>query len=189
VRVFLNGKSHIEGHLDGGYIIDQWKVLEIRPFISFDYLFLHENAFKEKGARSLNLEVRKSDSTMLRSEAGVNLARCFRIKYGVWIPQARFSVMRENRFSGKYYRSNFVDQPSSFVVKGLYPNRTLYSPGAGLTGAFYDDRISVSFYYDGEFGDGYSDQTGTVEFSWVFGRINAKASASPSKRKFYKSFW
>jgi fibronectin-binding autotransporter adhesin len=159
---------NLDGHADAGYIIDQWEVVEIRPFVSFDYLFLHEDGFKERGAKSINLQVRHSDSTMLRSEAGINLSRCFRVTEGVWVPEVRFSVIRENRFHGKHYRSNFVCQPGSFVVKGLYPDRTLYSPGAGLTGAFYYEKLSASLYYDGEFGDGYDDQTVTAEFSWKF---------------------
>jgi fibronectin-binding autotransporter adhesin len=159
---------NIEGHIDGGFIIDQWKVLEIRPFLSFDYQFLHEDGFKEKGAQSINLKVRASDASMLRSEAGINLSRCFRVSHGKWIPQVRFSAVRENRFSGRSYRSNFVGQPGSFVVRGLYPTRTLFSPGAGLTGTFFDEELSLSLYYDGEFGDGYSDQTGRAEFSFLF---------------------
>jgi autotransporter-associated beta strand protein len=159
---------NLDGHAGAGVIIDQWDVVEIRPFVCFDYLFLHENGFTEHGAKSLNLHVRHSDSTMLRSEAGINLARCFRIKHGVWIPEVRFSVIRENRFHGNHYRSNFIDEPGSFVVTGLSPDRTLYSPGAGLTGAFYDGRLSMSVYYDGAFGDGYNDQTGIGQLSWMF---------------------
>ncbi len=159
---------NVDGHAGAGVIIDQWKALEIRPFISFDYLFLHEDGFKESGAKSLNLEVRHSDYSMLRSEAGINLARCFRGKHGLVIPEVGFSVIRENRFSGRHYRSNLVGEPGSFVVSGLYPDRTLYHPAAGLTGAFCDDRLAFSVYYDGEFGHHYSDNAGTAELSWRF---------------------
>jgi outer membrane autotransporter protein len=159
---------NVDGHAGAGVIIDQWKALEIRPFISFDYLFLHEDGFKESGAKSLTLQVRHSDYSMLRSEAGVNFARCFRGNRGVLVPEVGFSVIRENRFSGRHYRSNLVGEPGSFVVSGLYPDRTLYHPAAGLTGAFCDDRLAFSLYYDGEFGHHYSDNAGTAELSWKF---------------------
>ena len=172
---FINRKAHtrhhgwdLDAHLDGGGIIDQWKFMEIRPFISFDYLLIHEDGFHEHGADSLNLHVQKTTDTMLRSEAGINLSRCFRIKHGYWIPEVRFSVVRENRFNGHTYRSNFQQQPGSFFVKALYPTRTLFSPGAGITWGFFEDKMNLSFYYDGEFGDGFKHQTGNVEFSWEF---------------------
>ena len=159
---------NVDGHVEGGVIIDQWKVVEIRPFLSFDWLWLREDGFKEHGAHSLNLKVQHADYSMLRSEGGVNLARCFRGKHGVWIPELSFRVIRENRFYGEHYHARFVGQSPTFVVKGLNPDRTLYSPGAGLTGTFCKDRLSAALYYDGEFGDGYSDQMGSFEFSWLF---------------------
>lgn len=171
----INRRAHtdhngwnLDWHMDGGFIIDQWKVVEFRPFISLDFSYMHEDSFTEHGAKSLNLNVRHSTYTMLRSEGGLTMARCFKAKHSVWIPELRFSVIRENRFNGKHFRASFVDQDGSFRGSGLYPNRTLYSPGAGLTSAFYDGRLSASIYYDGEFGDRYLDHMGSLEFSWLF---------------------
>jgi outer membrane autotransporter protein len=164
-----HGGWDIDGHVDGGLIIDQWKQLEFRPFFAFDCLFLHENAFREKGANSLNLAVRASNNTMLRSEVGVNFSRCFTTNHGKWIPQARASVVDETFFSnGEFYRSSFVGQPGSFTVKNPTPNRILFSPGAGISGAFYDDRMLMSFDYNGEFGSRYTNQVVKTEFSWMF---------------------
>ena len=43
----------------------------ISPYISGDYIYLHENAFTEHGAQSLDLHVHKNNSSYLRGEAGL----------------------------------------------------------------------------------------------------------------------
>jgi len=159
----------IDGHIDGGYVIDQWKKMEIRPFFAFDYLFLHENRYQEHGAHSLNLQVQGTNNTLLRSEAGLNVSRCFTQSYGKWIPQLRASAVWESFCSNAdSYRFSFANQPGSLVVKNPNPNRTCFSPGAGVAGVFFQDRMLLSLDYNGEFGDGYQNQVGKAEFSWMF---------------------
>ncbi|HEV7736839.1 MAG TPA: autotransporter-associated beta strand repeat-containing protein, partial [Chlamydiales bacterium] len=163
-----HGGWNADLHLDGGVIIDPWQVIEIRPFFALDGLMVHESSFQETGAQSLNLHVDKSNNRMLRSEAGINLSKCLRTRYVKLIPEVGASVVWETFGSGDTYRSNLVGEPGSFVVKNPNPNRTLFSPGAGLRGVFYKDRGSFSFDYNGEFGYHYHNQVGKVELSWTF---------------------
>jgi len=164
-----HGGWNFDAHVDGGYIIDQWRAVEIRPFFAFDCLLVHESAFREHGADGLNLRMQATNNTLLRSEAGMNLSHCFRVTHGKWIPQIRASAVWENFSSnGNYYRAHFVGQPGAFTAKNRNPNRTLFSPGAGVTGVFYDDTLLFSFDYLGEFAQSYHNQVGKIEFSWLF---------------------
>ena len=172
-----HGGWDLDGHVDGGFIIDRWKWLEIRPFFAVDCLFVHENGFQESGADSLDLKVRETNNMLVRSEAGFNFSYCFRTNHGKWIPEARFSAVHEafNIYgdssvgsNGDSYEASLAGEPGSFVVKSANTNRTLLSPGAGVTGAFYDDTMLFSLDYFGEYSGNYSNQVLKGEFSWMF---------------------
>ncbi len=158
----------LDGHVAAGVILGHNKSVFVAPFISVDYLYVNEDGFKESGAKSLNLKVRQTSDKMLRSEAGINLTKCYKIRYGTLVPEIRMSAVRESRFSGRHYRSKLVGEPGSFVVSGIYPSRTLFSPGAGISGIFFEDKMTVSLLYDGEYGERYNDQVARAEFAWEF---------------------
>ena len=50
--------------------------ISFSPFVSIDYLFLHENDFKEHGANSLNLFVKSKNSALLSSQLGIDFWYC-----------------------------------------------------------------------------------------------------------------
>jgi hypothetical protein len=70
--------------------------------------------------------------------------------------------------NGDSYKSSFVGELGSFVVKNPNTNRTLFSPGAGVTGVFFEDKMLLSLDYIGEYSGNYSNQVCKAEFSWMF---------------------
>jgi len=170
-----HGGWDLDGHMDGGFIIGT--TTEIRPFFAVDYLYVHENGFQESGADSLNLSVSATNNMLLRSEAGFNFSRCFRVSHGKWIPQVRLSAVHEAfnlngdsslGSNGDSYQSHFSGESGSFTVKNQNTNRTLFSPGVGISGVFFDDTMLFSLDYFGEFSGNYSNQVVKGEFSWLF---------------------
>lgn len=156
-----------EGNLEfGGYFTELG--VEIRPFYSFDYLELHEDAFTERGAQSLDLTARSRSSTLFRNEVGVGLAHCFRFTGWRIIPDLKFSWIRENRFYGRHYRVEFSGTDHFFTVSGMKPNRSFFSPAAGLTSYLLDDRLSIALLYEGEFSKSFRDQNGNIRAGYSF---------------------
>jgi len=170
-----HGGWDFDGHMDGGFIIGT--TTEIRPFFAVDYLYIHENSFRENGADSLNLSVSETNNMLLRSEAGFNFSHCFRVSHGKWIPQVRLSAVHETfnlnsdsslGSNGDSYQSHFRGESGSFTVKNQNTNRTLFSPGVGISGVFFEDTMLFSLDYFGEFSGDYSNQVVKGEFSWLF---------------------
>ena len=164
-----HGGWDLDGHIDGGFIIGT--TAEIRPFFAVDYLYVHENGFQESGADSLNLSISATNNTLLRSEGGFNFSRCFRVSHGKWIPQVRLSAVYEAfnlKSNGASYQSHFMGESGSFTVKNQNTNRTLFSPGVGISGVFFEDTMLFSLDYFGEFSRNYSNQVVKGEFSWLF---------------------
>lgn len=146
-----NGAS-VESHLDFGFNSPRKNQFQITPYGQLDHIYIHQQKYKEHSAKSLNLQVSKYDATMLRSELGLQTRYC--IKFGEHTsvyPTLKASWVRETRFNGDKLRSRLVSVPSSFSVHGTYPSRSLFAPGAAVTGSFLDGRLDVSFTYEGEF--------------------------------------
>lgn len=154
-------------HLNTGFIY-KLSLFEIRPFISGDYLYLKEDAFKEKGADSLNLEVRKSEHNVYRAEVGLNFGDCSIYCRNKIMLDLKLSYIKEIRTKGKFLTSNLVNQPNSFDVKMLKPNRNIVSPGASVTTHFCCDRGTFAIRYDGEFSKKYRNNLVNLELGWQF---------------------
>jgi outer membrane autotransporter protein len=153
-----HGGSQLAYHLDTGINLGL-KGFTIRPFDAFDAIYGWENAFTESGADALDLSVRKSRSTFLRNELGLSFCSCLCYAHVQWMLAPKISWVREVRTKGSTYTAAFVDTDVPFSVTGIFPDRSLVSPGMSLTGRVLSDRLTFSLYYNGEFRGGYSDHS------------------------------
>lgn len=162
-----HGGSQLLSHLDTGLNFGV-KGISIRPFDSFDYICQRESGFKETGASVYNLKVKKTNAIMLRNELGLQLASCFCLENSRWTLSPKISWVREVRVEGSSYTAEFAGTDVPFSVTGYFPNRSLISPGVMLTGAMWKDRLTLDLYYNGEFGQQYSDHNygGQIRFGF-----------------------
>jgi outer membrane autotransporter protein len=138
------------------------------PFASLHYCFVHQNHFDEKGADGLNLKVEETNANLLRSECGLKVSYCHRINDYEWVPHLAACVIQENRFKGKYYRTEFLQNPGVFfTVKGIRPNRTLFSSSADIV-LKKGERLSWSLEYDGEFGRKFQNNRIDLSMNYSF---------------------
>lgn len=155
-------------YLSMGGLFQLGKNYSLNPFISADYVYLHQNGFKEHGANSLNLRVKSSNSDYLRGEAGLNFNGCINREWGKWVPNLKFGVIREWRFKGQHYETEITGAGCTFTVSGLNPDRTLFAPGFSLTTLLCHEQLSLSIAYDGEFGKHFWDQNVNLQLGYSF---------------------
>jgi autotransporter-associated beta strand protein len=151
-----HGGSQILSHLDAG-INCGVRGVSIRPFNAFDYISQTEEGFTEEGADALSLYVHGTNAIMLRNELGLQLASCFCFNSSKWTVSPKISWVREVRVKGSEYTANFLNTDVPFTVTGYFPDRSLVSPGIMVTGVMWNDRLSLDLYYNGEFGQKYTD--------------------------------
>jgi uncharacterized protein with beta-barrel porin domain len=141
----------------------------LSPYGSADYVFLHEAAFREHGANSLDLFVGANNSSYLRGEAGFAANGCFKTDHGKWIPNIKLGVVQEWRFLSRQYKTEIIGAGCTFKVTGLRPtNRTLFAPGVSLTALLLDERLGLSIAYDGEFGRRFVDNNINLQMNYSF---------------------
>ena len=162
-----HGGSQLLSHLDTGLNFGI-PGFTIRPFDAFDYVTQTENGYTETGAGVYNLNTDKVNSIMLRNELGLQFAGCLCFSTSKWTISPKISWVREVRIKGATYKSEFVNTDVPFVVTGYFPDRSLVSPGVMVSGLMLKDLLALDLYYNGEFGNKYSDHNygGQIRFGF-----------------------
>jgi fibronectin-binding autotransporter adhesin len=153
-----HGGKQLLAHADLG---GNWGVsgFSLRPFDAVDYIIQEEDSFTESQAGDVSLSVKRSTASMLRNELGMNFAKCFGVDCGRWIVDLKLSWIREIRFDGAKYTSQFINTGVYFTTQGYFPTRNLLGAGALIGGMFFDNKLTVDIYYNGEFGSKFYDQS------------------------------
>jgi uncharacterized protein with beta-barrel porin domain len=161
------GSAGLLSHLDTGLNLGN-NAFTVRPFDSFDYFVQTEGSYREHGAGIFDLEVNSSNSIFLRNELGLQFAGCFCLGSSNWTLSPKLSWVREVRIKGSHATAQFVNTDAPFLVTGYFPDRSLISPGVMVSGAFWKDLLTFNLYYNGEFGDQYSDHNfgGEIRFGF-----------------------
>jgi outer membrane autotransporter protein len=161
-----NSTGEFDGHLELGFL---WNpgCSQFRPYGSLDYVYLHEDGYREKGAESLNFVVRVRNSKLLREELGLSFSFWQNGQSHSWSQEIKLGYVSEERFRGEETQLRFVDSPDNFEVAGFSPNRNLFAPNATLS-IHWLNGFSISGSYSGEFGKKWSNQTAYLKLLLEF---------------------
>ena len=160
-------KSHHQGyqltpHVGLGYDINSQQTV-FEPFLAFDWAINFEEGYKEHGTTSLNMTIRHRNSSMLRSEAGLNVYQNLNFSWGIIAFREKISYVNKKLFGVGRLTAAVVGAPGFFTVEALGPAQNLVSPAfeffvKGANGWF------GSLSYEGEFGSRYLSNT-------IFGKL------------------
>ena len=115
-------------------------------FGSLDWVGMYQKSFTEGGAGSLDLNVHERNGNLLRSVAGFLCTKCL----GNWISDLGCSFAYDKRFQGSKFISHFQGYGGQFITHGISPSRFLCLPELTLTGLFFNERLSISAFYQAQ---------------------------------------
>jgi autotransporter-associated beta strand protein len=141
--------GEVLGHLDMGLRFKNRRQL-LRPYVSGDYIYTHNSAFKEHGAESIDLSVKSSNSDVLRLEGGLGYSSCFCFQRSTGNLFIKAGLAHEERYLGRHYTARLRGQGGSFRVRGLAPDRYLLIPAIAYQQTFR--KFALALRADGEFG-------------------------------------
>ncbi|MGE3533268.1 MAG: autotransporter-associated beta strand repeat-containing protein [Parachlamydiales bacterium] len=156
----------LTAHLGGG-VDFQISPFYIQPFFDLDYSFLHQQGYKERGAKSLDLHVNGKNEQMLRCEEGIYLTRSFETRkgcfsYGYWL-----SWVTQLHVNNKNYTASLRGQKGTFTVWSYHHVSNRLSPGFDLNWNI-DDSFSLALRAGAEIGQDVVDYKGDLHFAWGF---------------------
>jgi len=148
------------------------RCMEITPFVRFDYIYLSQQGFVEKGANSLDLSVNRHQDQIIQSELGVTWTGHYIYENpyvpGTLVPRIKLSYINDAPLTNRHLKANFVNSDCDFTVTGLYFGRNLGATSLGLTYLNCDDTIGLTLRYDGQLSNNYSSQAVNITLDIKF---------------------
>jgi uncharacterized protein with beta-barrel porin domain len=142
----------------------RWKV---EPFVVGNYNYFKRDGFKEKGAESLDLNVKSKDQQFLHGEAGMRLSLNARYHRSCLLPYIGLSWVGDFPLGTSYEKATFVDQTYLMKVKSYHSCENMISPEVGLT-LKNCSGVSFAINYRGYFNNRVTENTGEGRFEWTY---------------------
>jgi len=155
-----SAKAHIFAwqfvpHLESGYQF-KYNWGNLTPFASADWAINWQRSYREKGAHPFNASQRASNSSMVRSEAGLRFCERWQGDQTSFILKEKLSYVFEKPFGVGTVNTAFVGTPSSFTVEAVNHSLNLAAVGLDFLVAFGEERSwLIDLSYNGEFGSSY----------------------------------
>jgi outer membrane autotransporter protein len=122
----------VSGLAETGYRFDM-NVVDVIPMASLQISYLNREAFKEKDAGALNLDVDKEDTISVLSALGVKLRKRFETEYGAVTPELWVQWMHEYSDDAYAVSASFAGSPgATFTVKSDKPEQNRAAVGLGF---------------------------------------------------------
>jgi len=161
-----NQCNSVLGHLEIG-LNTEWACWCIRPFISGDYIHLHDTAHSEHGADSLNLHVDRHNAEFASSDVGVEISQAIQLCSGTFIPKFKLSWLFMTPLTNGHFTANFEDIADTFDVVTTQKAMNLAVPEITLVYCV-DNQLSFSASYEGIFGSARQDQNVRLTLDYAF---------------------
>lgn len=140
--------------------------IDLVPFVGVDYVYLSQQGYKEHGADSFNLYIKRRNDQLLQSELGLQFRRRILCEfcYKSWTvaPNASLSYINQTPLTGHSFKSNFVGRDRGFRVKGWDFERNLGAIALNLNFLNCTETLNFTLHYDGQFNKNYWNQTGSM---------------------------
>ncbi|MFI4919903.1 MAG: autotransporter domain-containing protein, partial [Legionellales bacterium] len=156
----------LTGHL-GTQTNWDWGCGTFEPFALVDYNYFDRNHFKEKGAHSLNLDVKAKNQEMLRGESGLKVYYNWKVQCICLAPYLSLSWVGEFPLGTSRQKAQFKGQTSKISVKSYHSSVQLVSPQAGIKWTS-NDGFSFIFGYKGLFNRKVQINEAEARLEWLF---------------------
>jgi autotransporter-associated beta strand protein len=140
---------------------------DIVPFIRGDYVHVHEKGYQEKDAGALNLGIQSKTSVNLRSEAGLNIFKPYKVGDDVLQVKWKLSYVNKHPLKNGKITANFVGQPGSFIASSSNKTQHQVSPGLGIEYKS-NSNFFVSAAYDAQFESKYKAHEVSLRLGYKF---------------------
>lgn len=158
--------------LEAGFNLACYECLEIVPFVRVDYIYLSQQEFGERGAKSLNLRVNKHRDQVIQSEVGAIWTECYAFENccvpGTLVPRVKLSYINDAPLTSRHLHARFAKSDCGFSVKGLRFYRNLGAASVGLTYLNCESTLGLTLRYDGEFNGNYNNQAARIALDFKY---------------------
>lgn len=143
--------------------------IQLWPYFDFNYEYVHQPAYTEKGGEPLALHVMKKSSHLLLPSVGLGFNGFKEFKKVNLSGYVAAAYTREIRINGRNTTAYFIHNPDSqFTVSGMLPQNNLFCPTAQLSLASSCYGFQFHLTYQGAYGAKFTANSGAAEFAVSF---------------------
>lgn len=108
-----------------------------QPFLNLDYVLVHENSYREKGAQSLNMHVKSKIAQFFQGELGATIYHTYVVDEILIRPAFQVGWVQKRPFDhNSRVKGGLVGQPQALTVIGDNRVRNQFAPAVSLTAQF-----------------------------------------------------
>lgn len=146
-----------------------WGVFDFQPFLSTDYIYLHVNSLKEKGALDLDLHVKTRNVQFFQGEVGALLSATFCSNSVIIVPTVKAGFQNITPFTDTKVESSLRGDIIGIPFKVHTTTKPIYQWTTGLFLNFYIQNCpEISFSYNGAFSGKRREYSYSGEIDWSF---------------------
>jgi outer membrane autotransporter protein len=106
----------------------------VQPFLNLDYILVHENSYKERGAQSFNLNIKSKTAQFLQGELGATIYHTYVVNETLIRPAIQLGWVQKRPFEHNgHVKGGLVGQPQTLIVVGDNRTRNQFAPAVSLT--------------------------------------------------------
>lgn len=137
------------------------------PYFGADYIYLHQNRFRENGANSVNLRMKKYNQQFLKTELGSALTRSWNVCGGTLTPALTLGLNTLSKLSGNHLKASLSSLPGAFSA--LTSNRTILQVATGIdVGYTINNQVTIFASFSGEYARKQQNQRFSGGINWSF---------------------
>lgn len=153
-------------HLGVGYTYEGCYATVI-PYFGADYIYLHQNRFRENGANSINLRMAEYNQQFLKTELGSAITRSWNVWGGCLTPTVTLGINTLSKLSGNHIRASFASLPGSFTA--LTSNRSIVQFATGFDlGYTINNQLTIYASFNGQYARKQQNQRVSGGINWSF---------------------
>lgn len=144
-----------------------WNIFSLTPYLSADYVYIHVNSIKEKGANNLDLKIKSHCTEFFQGEVGAAFSGSYYAGNALIVPTVKAGFQNITPIMGTKLKAKLQTQPGHFTVKTT--NEPIYQWTTGLfVNIYVQDCPEFSFSYNGAWGKHRREYCFTGEVDWSF---------------------
>lgn len=141
--------------------------LYLQPSLMADVYNTFEEGYNESGAKSLNLQMERHYSGIVRTNVGIKGLKNIPFKRSCWTPSLYLGWVKEVPLTNGRYKGKIRACPDTFSVQSFHKTRDLLALGTSVGGVFKNG-VTIALRYELNRRGSYVLHNGDLNLSWNF---------------------
>ncbi len=164
---FTHYGDSILGHAGLIWNYNCWSYYNFTPYLTADYIYVHQNSLKDKHAVDLDLVVKRHNTEFFQGEVGLAFSGTYKCTSAIVAPTIKVGFQNITPTTGTKLHAHLKHQPGHFTIETTKDPIYQWTTGLFLN-LYVLDCADLSLSYNGAWGNNRREYCFTGELDWSF---------------------